>query len=44
VPRAANRAQAAALDRGEALSARITRLGDDADPWRRLEFEVLAGL
>ncbi len=44
VPRAANRALAAALDRGEPLSARISRLGDDADPWRRLEFEVLAGL
>jgi hypothetical protein len=41
VPRRENRAVAAALDRGETLRARISRLQADApDPWRRLEFEV----
>lgn len=40
VPRAENRAVAAALDAGEALQARIATLRDEANPWRRLEFEV----
>ncbi|MDR3323331.1 MAG: HIRAN domain-containing protein [Zoogloeaceae bacterium] len=40
VPRRENRAVAAALDAGEALTARISRLRQDPDPWRRLEFEV----
>lgn len=40
VPRAENRAVAAALDRGEHLEARITALRDEADPWRRIAFAV----
>lgn len=40
VPRAENRAVARALDGGEKLDARITKLRDDPDPWRRVEFEI----
>lgn len=40
VPRAENRAAARALDAGERLEARIVRLREDPDPWRRVEFEV----
>ncbi|MFZ2855902.1 MAG: HIRAN domain-containing protein [Rhodocyclaceae bacterium] len=40
VPRAENRAVAAALDRGEKLEARVSKLRDEADPWRRVEFAV----
>lgn len=40
VPRAENRSVARALDAGEALEARVLRLNDDPDPWRRVEFEV----
>lgn len=40
VPRAENRAAARALDAGERLEARVTRLRDDPDPWRRIEFSV----
>src|SRR6185369_946344 len=40
VPRAHNRALAAALDAGDKLVARISRLNRDPDPWRRVEFEV----
>jgi hypothetical protein len=43
VPRAENRAVAAALDGGERLEARISRLrplAETRDPWRRIEFEV----
>jgi hypothetical protein len=41
VPRRENRAVAAAMDRGETLRARVSRLDANApDPWRRLEFEV----
>jgi hypothetical protein len=44
VPRAENRAVAAALDSGDKLVARIARLTDHANPWRRVEFEVFAEL
>ena len=44
VPRAENRAVAAALDGGDKLVARIARLTDHANPWRRVEFEVFAEL
>lgn len=44
VPRRANRAVASALDRGDRLVARISRLTEDPDPWRRIEFEVFAEL
>lgn len=40
VPRAENRAAARALDAGERLDARVSKLRDDPDPWRRVEFEV----
>ena len=40
VPRAENRAVARALDQGEILEARVARLRDDPNPWRRVEFEV----
>ncbi|MBA3998685.1 MAG: HIRAN protein [Candidatus Accumulibacter sp.] len=40
VPRAENRAVAGALDRGEKIEARISRLRAERDPWRRVEFEV----
>lgn len=40
VPRKENRAVATALDQGERLQARISRLSQDRDPWQRLEFEV----
>lgn len=47
VPRAENRAVAAALDSGEKLEARISRLrppSETRDPWRRVEFEVFLTL
>lgn len=40
VPRAENRAVAAALDAGEALEARVFRLRNDPNPWKRVEIEV----
>lgn len=40
VPRAENQAIAATLDQGEALKARIFRLRQDPNPWKRLEFQV----
>ena len=40
VPRAENRAVARALNAGEKLEARVSRLRDDPDPWKRVEFEV----
>ena len=44
VPRAENRAVARALDDGEQIEARVSRLRDDPDPWRRVEFEVFLEL
>ena len=40
LPRAENGAVAAALDRGEKLEARIARLTQDANPWRRVAVQV----
>ncbi|MFC5300152.1 HIRAN domain-containing protein [Azospira restricta] len=40
VPRAENRALAAAMDRGERVEARVARLREHRDPWQRVEFEV----
>lgn len=40
VPRRENAALAWALDRGESLSARISRLTEHPNPARRIEFEV----
>ena len=40
IPRAENRAVARALDAGETLEARVAKLRDDPNPWRRVEFAV----
>ncbi len=40
VPRKENRALAWAMDRGEPVSARISKLRQSKNPRRRLEFEV----
>lgn len=40
VPRRENRTLAQMLDRGERLEARIVRLLDDENPWRRIRFRV----
>lgn len=40
VPRAENRAVARALDDGQRVEARVSKLRKDPDPWRRVEFEV----
>ena len=40
VPRAENAALAWAMDRGEALRARVSRLAEHAKTRRRIEFEV----
>lgn len=44
LPRAENRAVAAALDQGDKLVARIARLSEDPNPWRRVELAVYAEL
>jgi hypothetical protein len=44
VPRAENRAVATALDAGEKLEARVSKLRVDPNPWRRIEFEVFLSL
>ena len=44
VPRKNNRLVAESLDMGEALEARISKLRDDPDPWRRVEFEIYLAL
>ena len=40
VPRRENRTLAQMMDRGERLEARIVRLLDDENPWRRIRFRV----
>ncbi len=40
VPRAENRTVARAMDSGERLEARVSKLRTDPNPWRRVEFEV----
>lgn len=44
VPRAQNRAVAAAIDAGDRLSARVSSMSDNKNPWQRLAFEVFAEL
>ncbi len=44
LPRAHNRVVAEAIDRGDRLLARVTRLTRHPDPWRRVEFEVYVEL
>ena len=40
VPRAENRAVASALDSGQKLEARVSKLRESADPWQRVEIEI----
>ena len=42
VPRAANTAVSQMMDRGENLAARVKRLRDSRDPWKRVEFSIAA--
>ncbi|MCQ9373053.1 HIRAN domain-containing protein [Methyloversatilis sp. XJ19-13] len=44
LPRAANFEAAAEMDAGQRLSARIGRLTDDPDPWRRVRIDVYVEL
>ncbi|WP_153132075.1 HIRAN domain-containing protein [Dechloromonas hortensis] len=44
VPRSENRSVAAAMDQGERPVARIARLTEHPNPWRRVEFEVFIEL
>lgn len=44
VPRAENRQIAAAMDAGEHLSARVSSLDDNKNPWQRMTFEVFIEL
>lgn len=44
VPRAENRAVAAAMDQGDKLVARIAKLTEHPNPWRRVQFEVFVEL
>ena len=44
VPRRENQAVAAAIDQGDRLLARIARLTEHPNPWRRVEFEVFIEL
>ena len=41
VPRGQNQALAQMMDQGVRLEARIIRLLEDEDPWRRVRFEVV---
>jgi hypothetical protein len=40
VPRAENSAVARALDAGQKLEARVSKLRESVDPWQRVEFEI----
>lgn len=44
LPRAENRSVAAEMDRGSTVSARIARLVEHRNPWRRLLIEVFVVL
>ena len=44
VPRAENRVIAAALDAGDRLSARVSSINDNKNPWQRVAFEVFVEL
>ena len=44
VPRAQNRAVAAAMDLGDKLSPRVSSLSDNKNPWQRMAFEVFVEL
>ena len=44
VPRAQNRVTAEAMDAGERLSARVSAISDNKNPWLRVAFEVFIEL
>jgi hypothetical protein len=44
VPRAQNRVVAAAMDAGDRLTARVSFLSDNKNPWQRVAFEVFIEL
>jgi hypothetical protein len=44
LPRAANFEAAAEMDAGQRLSARIGRITEDTDPWKRLRVDVFVEL
>jgi hypothetical protein len=44
VPRAENRIIAAALDAGDRLTARVSSVNDNKNPWQRVAFEVFVEL
>lgn len=44
LPRAENRAVAAAMDGGQRVVGRVARLREDGDPWHRLQIDVFAEL
>ncbi len=44
VPKAHNRAIAAAMDAGDKLVARVSSLNDNKNPWQRMAFEVFVEL
>ncbi len=44
VPRAENSAVARALDAGQKLEARVSKLRESADPWQRVELEIYLAL
>ena len=44
VPRAENRVIAAAMDAGDRLSARVSSVNDNKNPWQRVAFEVFVEL
>ena len=44
VPRTENRVIAAALDAGDRLTARVSSVSDNKNPWQRVAFEVFIEL
>ena len=44
VPRAGNRVIAAAFDAGDKLTARVSSVSDNKNPWQRVAFEVFIEL
>ena len=44
VPRAQNRVIAAAMDAGDRLTARVSSVNDNKNPWLRVAFEVFVEL
>jgi len=44
LPRKENRVVAAAMDAGDRLSARVSSMSDNKNPWQRVAFEVFVEL